>query len=365
MTREYPKRKIFMSYRRADSPDFVERIRDWFVLRYGRDSVFMDFDNIPPFSRFADHIRDRVRECDVLVAVIGPRWLEVLRERLSHPEEEDYVQIEIQQALELGKMIAPICIKGANAPRSNELPSHLRGMMKYNVAFLNAGRHFLDNIEVILDALEQQLAELEALQVVNQDIESVEPSGFNLRQAFDRFEEADEQRDYQSALHWLTQIRESGFAPQYYPLEDYEREIRDKLALQQQMEREYAFIRSMAERAEKRPEDRPRVWSALQAFWKTYQKYDPLNLAAIFQPNQISLSGSVLSESVSSTPNLIVTKIQRDLNLMLDELDTLDTSLADVLFDPDKMTMVAESISDEDTLTLEEAQRQGILDLDS
>ncbi len=362
MTREYPKRKIFMSYRRADSPDFVERIRDWFAWRYGRDSVFIDFDNIPPFSRFADHIRERVRECDVLVAIIGPQWLDLLRERLARPEEEDYVQIEIQQALELGKWIAPICIKGASVPRANELPQHLRGMMNYHVADLNSRQHFLDNIERILDALEQQLAEMEALQVVNQDIESVESAGLNLREAFDRFEEADERQDYQSALHWLTRIRESGFAPKYYPLEDYEREFQDKLALQQRMEREYAFIRSMAERAEKRPEDRPRVWSALQAFWKSYQKYDPLNLAAIFQPREVSVS---VGGSISPTGHLVVTKIPRDLSPLLDELDTLDTSIADSLFGPDEMTTVTGSIRDEDTITLEEAQRQGILNLDS
>lgn len=31
-----PGRKIFVSYRRIDHVDFVERIRDWFVMRYGR-----------------------------------------------------------------------------------------------------------------------------------------------------------------------------------------------------------------------------------------------------------------------------------------------------------------------------------------
>jgi hypothetical protein len=360
MTREFPKRKIFMSYRRVDFPDFVERIRDWFVGRYGRDSVFMDFDNIPPFSRFADRIREKVRECDVLVAIIGPRWLELLRERMSHPEEEDYVQIEIQQALELGKCIAPICIKGAGAPRSTDLPPHLRDMMKYNVAFLNSGRDFLDNIEIILDALEQQLAELEALQVVNQDIESVEPAGFNLREAFDRFEAADERGDYQAALHWLTQIRESGFAPRFYPLEDYEREIRDKLALQQQMEREYSFIRSMAERAEKRPEDRPRVWSALESFEQSYPGYDPDGLIAQLHPGEkVGRVGSVLGNA-----NLIATgrASQAIDESLFDQLDSLDSTQAESLFDSENIAVPVEST---ETITLEQAQQLGILDLES
>lgn len=55
----------------------------------------MDFDTIPPFTRFADFIRDRVRECDVLIAVIGPRWLQVLHERLDS-DLDQMAQISIQ-----------------------------------------------------------------------------------------------------------------------------------------------------------------------------------------------------------------------------------------------------------------------------
>ncbi len=65
-------RKIFISYRRDDHPDFVERIRDWFVIRYGRSNVFMDFDSIPPFTKFADYIREKVEETDVMIVIIGP-----------------------------------------------------------------------------------------------------------------------------------------------------------------------------------------------------------------------------------------------------------------------------------------------------
>src|SRR5262249_51707799 len=75
-------RKVFFNYRRSDNPDFVERIRDWFIRAYGRENVFMDFDNIPPFTRFSEFIRDKVGECDVLIAIIGPTWLDALRARI-------------------------------------------------------------------------------------------------------------------------------------------------------------------------------------------------------------------------------------------------------------------------------------------
>ena len=74
-------RKIFISYRRSDNPDFVDRIRDWFIHRYGRANVFMDFDSIPPGVKFADYIRATIQQSDTVIAVIGPRWLELLREK--------------------------------------------------------------------------------------------------------------------------------------------------------------------------------------------------------------------------------------------------------------------------------------------
>ena len=139
------KTKIFISYRRQDNPEFVERIRDWFIIHYGRDNVFIDFDTIPPFVKFDDFIREKVEESDVVVAIIGPDWLKLLKEKATNFE-EDYVRIEIALALKLGKLVAPICIKGAQVPRPADLPDELRAMLAYNAAFLNSGREFLERV---------------------------------------------------------------------------------------------------------------------------------------------------------------------------------------------------------------------------
>lgn len=152
----HPPLKIFISYRRADHADFVERIRDWFVVRYQRDHVFMDFDTIPPFVRFADFIRQKIHEADVVVAIIGPRWLEILQERLAH-DEEDFVPIELALALQAHKLVAPICIQDAPMPRRQDLPPDLQPLTDVNAVWLESGRQFLDNIERVMDALEQAL----------------------------------------------------------------------------------------------------------------------------------------------------------------------------------------------------------------
>jgi hypothetical protein len=356
-----PKRKIFINYRRMDNPDFVERIRDWFLMRYGRDSVFMDFDTIPPFTRFADFIRSKVKECDVLVAVIGPRWLELMRERGGQQDEEDYVQTEIKLALEEGKLIAPICIKGVSVPRAQDLPPELRPMLAYNVAHLNSGRSFLDNIELIMDAVERELAGLEGLTLISHDMRSTEfatPSGFNIRLAIASFEEASEKHDWQTALDWLSRIRASGFMPRFYPIDDYEREIRDAMRLEA-IERDYDVIRLMAQRTLKRREDPSRIWTALLDFWQANPGYDPDAFAAQFGPQVMAGDEFEPEMGETASPALIESAIEHFDDNILDGLDTINPADADGIFDLDVLASLP--VPPGKTLSFDEARQRGIV----
>lgn len=72
---------IFISYRRSDSQDITGRIHDHLSREYGRESVFIDVDNIPPGVDFQDHINRVVTNCDVLLPIIGPAWSAVRDEQ--------------------------------------------------------------------------------------------------------------------------------------------------------------------------------------------------------------------------------------------------------------------------------------------
>lgn len=350
---ENPTRKIFFSYRRADHPDFVERVRDWFALRYGRDSVFMDFDTIPPFTQFVDYIRDKVRECDVLVAFIGPQWLELLN---NQKDGNDYVRMEIRLALEEGKPIAPVCIKGARAPHSKALPDDIRTMLDYNVAYLDSGRHFLDNIEPILDALERELTKLDALKVIAK-VQNVE---FDVFAAIQNYQEAADRYDWRVALDLLGKIRSSGYVPAFYPLDDYEQQAREALRLQE-AERDYNIIRMMAARAQSGKEDRARIWSALQTFWQAHPAYDPDDLVSGFRPTD--QTAEVSSASVSIEP---LSPKARKRSFDPDFLDQLDNPinpvLVDAVFNLDTLAQIAENLPhDDQSISYEQAQSLGLL----
>jgi len=81
--------RVFVSYRRADSPQAVGRIYDKLVACYGADSVFKDVDSIPAGSDFRHVLEDSLATCDVLVAIIGGRWLTTAEgeSRLNEPSD--------------------------------------------------------------------------------------------------------------------------------------------------------------------------------------------------------------------------------------------------------------------------------------
>ena len=65
-----------MSYRRSDSAHVAGRIYDRLVESFGRGSVFNDVDSIPLGLDFKEYLDEKVGECNVLLAIIGDRWLE-------------------------------------------------------------------------------------------------------------------------------------------------------------------------------------------------------------------------------------------------------------------------------------------------
>ena len=123
--------KVFISYRRKDSHYIADRIYDGLVPEFGRDNVFKDVDAIPLGRDFRRILQEAVTRCDVLLAVIGPRWLgetdAVGRRRVDDPE--DWVRIEIETALERAIPVIPLLVDGASFPRGEDLPPSLQGLV--------------------------------------------------------------------------------------------------------------------------------------------------------------------------------------------------------------------------------------------
>ena len=99
--------KIFVSYRRDDDPNGAARIRDALTAKFGRSSVFMDVDDLLAGLRFDEELAKALAACDVFLAVIGPRWMDLLKARASGPD-RDYVREEIAEALKRKIVVIPV-----------------------------------------------------------------------------------------------------------------------------------------------------------------------------------------------------------------------------------------------------------------
>jgi TIR domain len=130
--------RVFISYRRQESSGLAGRLYDRLAARFGDDQVFMDVDTIALGVDFAEVISQAVSSCQVLLAVIGPRWLAATdedgRRRLDDPD--DLVRLEIAAALERDIRVIPILIEGAAMPRRQQLPEALAGLARRNALIL-------------------------------------------------------------------------------------------------------------------------------------------------------------------------------------------------------------------------------------
>jgi hypothetical protein len=116
--------KIFISYRRDDSAGYAGRLYDRLAEHFGKDSIFMDIDTIPPGVDFVEHIEGAVGECAALIALIGKRWLTIEddqgKRRISNPH--DFVRIEVAAALDRNIRVIPALVGRAAMPRADQLP---------------------------------------------------------------------------------------------------------------------------------------------------------------------------------------------------------------------------------------------------
>ena len=123
---------IFINYRREDSTGAAGRLHDRLAQAFGRKNLFMDVDHIPPGVDFVEHLNSQVAACDIILVVIGPRWLDAKDEggqRQLH-DPDDFVAIEIAAALTRNIRVIPVLVDGARMPKASELPESLQQLVR-------------------------------------------------------------------------------------------------------------------------------------------------------------------------------------------------------------------------------------------
>jgi hypothetical protein len=124
--------KVFISYRRDDVAGDARGIHERLVAKFGRANVFMDVGDLLAGQRFDKELEKELETCDVLIAVIGPRWMDLLASRMQG-DERDYVRAEIAAALKRGIVVIPVLVgqegRMPSLPPRDQLPEDIHDLV--------------------------------------------------------------------------------------------------------------------------------------------------------------------------------------------------------------------------------------------
>jgi hypothetical protein len=156
--------KIFLSYRREDDMGFALALFARLEQSFSADQLFMDVEaGVQAGEDFVRVLEEQVNACDAMLVLIGPQWLTVTdgigRRRLDNPE--DFVRIEVESALRLGKRVIPVLLHKTEMPRAEALPEQLRPLARRNAVGLTRER-FRADAQGLIKALERAFADAEA-----------------------------------------------------------------------------------------------------------------------------------------------------------------------------------------------------------
>jgi hypothetical protein len=147
-----PSPKIFISYRRKDSQAMVDRMFERLTEAFGRENLFRDIDSIPKGQDLRPWIERSVTQCDVLLAVIGPLWLDITDEagkrRLDDPA--DFVRMEIESALRRNIPVIPILLAQTQMPKADAMPESLRDLAYRNGSLVRHDPDFANDMRTLI-----------------------------------------------------------------------------------------------------------------------------------------------------------------------------------------------------------------------
>jgi hypothetical protein len=150
--------RVFLSFRKADSRWLRDRVHQALVDRFGAGEVFKSGGSIQPGSDFAAILRRQAAECELMLVLIGPAWLDARGDDGARllDRDHDWVRVEIATALRAGNHVVPILLGDATMlPDAASLPDEIAVLAR--LQFLRVPEthlaHELDRLCTALAAL--------------------------------------------------------------------------------------------------------------------------------------------------------------------------------------------------------------------
>lgn len=198
---------VYISYRPEDNERIIKALRDWFALRLGPMNVVIDVD-IPPFVESVDfYIRERMKQCNIFVCIIGSHWLQQLNMSIEN-DEIDLARLEARIAIEENLAIAPVYIDGASPLREVDLPLDLVLISKQQYSIIDTESAFEENMLNLIEDLRQTaISHSEEMDRIDVDVH------------YAQFEKALAEDRLEDALVYLHDIHDYGIVPRPFRLQ--------------------------------------------------------------------------------------------------------------------------------------------------
>ena len=147
--------KIFLSYRHMENTGMIDTIYKSLTDTFTEALVFRDQESIPLGTNFKTYLDNVIRQCRVVVVIVGPQWLlhtdSSGRRRIDNPN--DFVRVEVQSALQRDIPIIPVFIDGAIMPTIDELPTALQELVYLNGLPVRSGVDAANDINRLITAV--------------------------------------------------------------------------------------------------------------------------------------------------------------------------------------------------------------------
>ena len=151
---------VFINYRGSDEKPAAYLLDEVLGRRLGPSSVFLDRRSIELGTDFAVSLTTGVRDCRVLLSVIGPRWEECWDQdgRRLLDRADDWVRVEMAEALANDVIVVPVLIAREKLTAAH-LPEEIRPVANLQSLFLPA-QYREAHVELLADELIERVPEL-------------------------------------------------------------------------------------------------------------------------------------------------------------------------------------------------------------
>ncbi len=150
---------VYVSFRREDTADVAARLLDRLRERFGVERVLDDESRLQPGQTPGQRVDEQVRQTDVMLVVIGPRWASIDNSkgqpRLGNPN--DFVRREIELAVALSIPIVPVLVYDTQALDTSALPPSLSGLSRRQMMRLRTDPDFEGDVQRLIAAVEAAL----------------------------------------------------------------------------------------------------------------------------------------------------------------------------------------------------------------